>query len=128
MFIDSSALKIYQITLFDDEGATQVAFRKSLSEPMPLQICFDSRVFLHFDLFAIPRLQNPFYFLFVAGTRRAESIPFRRILVLYEIQIASSRIWTLVDDSTFSDVNLYATSASCQLHGQTKKEKKAKCR
>ena len=47
------------------------------------------------------------YYLLIAGGRIIGFIPFPRVLVLCEMQSASSRIWTCVAVSTSYDDNHY---------------------
>ena len=49
------------------------------------------------------------YYLPIAGGRIIEFIPFPRVLVLCEMQLASSRIWTRVAVSISYDDNDYTT-------------------
>ena len=49
------------------------------------------------------------YYLLIAGGRIIGFIPFPRVLVLCEMQLASSRIWTCVAVSISYDDNHYAT-------------------
>ena len=52
------------------------------------------------------------YYLSIAGGRTIGFIPFPRVLVLYEMQSVSSRIWTRVAVSIFYDDNRYTTGTS----------------
>ena len=52
------------------------------------------------------------YYLPIAGGRIIGFIPFPRVLVLYEMQSVSSRIWTRVAVSISYDDNHYTTGTS----------------
>ena len=57
------------------------------------------------------RPQSALLFLPIAGGRMVGFIPFTRVLVLCEMQTASSRIWTLVTVSISCNGNHYTTNA-----------------
>ena len=52
------------------------------------------------------------YYLPIAGGRIIGSIPFPSVLVLYEMQLVSSRIWTRVAVSISFDDNHYTMGTS----------------
>ena len=55
------------------------------------------------------------YYLPIAGGRIIGFIPFPRVLVLYEMQLASSRIWTRIAVSISYNDNHYNTSTSIRI-------------
>ena len=52
------------------------------------------------------------YYLRIAGGKIIGFIPFPRVLVLREMQLVSSRIWTCVAVSISNDDNRYITGTS----------------
>ena len=72
-----------------------VLSRNKLAKLFPLQVWFEFRVFLLLDWlpYQEPSLS---YYLPIAGRRTTGFIPFPGVLVLCEIQTASSRVWTRI--------------------------------
>ena len=58
---------------------------------------------------------SPPYYLPIAGGRIIGFIPFSRVLVLCEMQLVSSRIWTRVAVSISYDDNHYTTGTSINI-------------
>ena len=89
----------------------------SVAKPIFFQVYnwFKFRVFLLLDQLPYQgrRAQLPYY-LSIAWGRIVEFIPFSRVLALCDMQVAASRIWTRIIESTALDNTRYTTSASKQ--------------
>ena len=73
---------------------------------------------VNFKVFLGPKAEKPSlsYDLPIAGGRIIGFIPFPRVLEVWEMQSASSRIWTRVAVSISDDDNYYTTGTSILIH------------
>ena len=111
LVVTQSSVKDHQLTIFTNPSSrvgydTRSVFKRSLTG-LNSEFSFSQTSCLtKAEEHSLP------YYLPIAGGRITGFILFPRILVLCEIQLVSSRIWTSVAVSDFYDDKYYTTSTS----------------